>query len=128
MLEGVVLVRVKTEARKETGNDKLARGDVAPPPGWIAVNTDFGDVSQPFQDFPAAQFIQQKAAETSARVLIFPESVVPRWSEATEAFWHGSLDRCRTRGQILAIGAGLPAKTGTPKVNREELSDLRSFV
>jgi hypothetical protein len=29
LLEGVVLVRVKTEARKETGNDKLARGDVA---------------------------------------------------------------------------------------------------
>ena len=83
--------------------------------GWIAVNTHFGDVSQPFRDFPAAQFIQQKAAETSARVLIFPESVVPRWSEATEAFWRQSLDRCRTRGQILAIGAGLPAKTRTER-------------
>ena len=55
--------------------------------GWIAVNTHFGDVRQPFRDFAAAQFIQQKAAESSARVLIFPESVVPRWSEATEVFW-----------------------------------------
>jgi hypothetical protein len=102
--------------------------DLAEPPhGWIAVNTHFGDVSKPFRDFPAAQFIQQKAAATSARVLIFPESVVPRWSPATEAFWRQSLDRCRARGQILAIGAGLPAKTGRSSDDREELRDLRSY-
>jgi len=98
-----------------------------PPRGWIAVNTHFGDVSRPFREFPAAQFIQQKAAESSARVLIFPEAVVPRWSEATEAFWRQSLDRCKTRGQILAIGAGLPAKSALPKGERERLSDLRSY-
>ena len=109
------------------GGRFLARGDAAPPPGWIAVNTHFGDVSQPFQDFPAAQFIQQKAAETSARVLIFPESVVPRWSEATEAFWRHSLDRCRTRGQILAIGAGLPAKAPAERNLLEGLRDLRAY-
>jgi apolipoprotein N-acyltransferase len=109
------------------GGRLFARGDAAPPTGWSAVNTQFGDVRQPFRDYLAAQFVQQKAAETSARVLIFPESVVPRWSEATEAFWRQSLDRCRTRGQILAIGAGLPAKTGTPKDDRERLSDLRSY-
>jgi len=109
------------------GGRLFAPGNVEPPPGWIAVNTHFGDVSEPFRDFPAAQFIQQKAAETSARVLIFPEAVVPRWSEATEAFWQQSLDRCRTRGQMLAIGAGLPAKTGLPKDDRERLSDLRSY-
>jgi hypothetical protein len=98
-----------------------------PPRGWIAVNTHFGDLSQPFSEFPAAQFIQQKAAESSAHVLIFPEAVVPRWSEATEAFWRPSLDRCKTRGQILAIGAGLPAKTGLPKDGKERLSNLRSY-
>jgi hypothetical protein len=102
-------------------------GHPEPPRGWLAVNTHFGDVSEPFGDFPTAQFIQQKAAETSARVLIFPEAVVPRWSEATEAFWRQSLDRCRSRGQILAIGAGLPPKTGLPKDDRERLSDLRSY-
>ena len=109
------------------GGRLLERDDAAPPAGWTAVNTQFGDVRQPFGDFLAAQFVQQKAAETSARVLIFPESIVPRWSEATEAFWRNSLDRCRTRGQILAIGSGLPAKTGIPEGNRDKLSDLRSF-
>ncbi len=101
--------------------------DIAPTPGWVAVSTHLGDVSQPFRDYDAAQFVQQEADKTSARVIVFPESVVPRWSEATEAFWRQSLDRCRTRGQILALGAGLPAKTGTEKDDREKLSELRSY-
>ena len=78
-------------------------------PGWVGVNTHFGDVSQPFHDYAAATFIQQKAAESPARVLIFPEFIVPRWSEATEAFWRRTLDNCRKRGQTLVIGAGLPS-------------------
>jgi apolipoprotein N-acyltransferase len=78
-------------------------------PGWVGVNTHFGDISQPFHDYAAATFIQQKAAETPARVLIFPEFIVPRWSEATEAFWRRTLDNCRKRGQVLVIGAGLPS-------------------
>jgi hypothetical protein len=101
--------------------------DAQPTLGWMAVNTHFGDVGQPFRDFAAAQFIQQKAAETSARVLIFPEAVVPRWSEATETFWQQSLDRCRARGQILAIGAGLPAKPELPRGDRERVSDLKAY-
>jgi predicted amidohydrolase len=102
-------------------------GDVAPPRGWIAVNTNFGDVSQPFQDFVAAQSIQQKATESSARVLIFPEAVVPRWSEATEAFWRQTLDRCRGRGQILAIGAGLPVQTRNNMGTPQKLADLKLY-
>jgi hypothetical protein len=100
-------------------------GDAERPSGWMAINTHFGNVSEPLRDFAAAQFIQQKADESSARVLIFPEAVVPRWSEATKAFWHQSLDRCRMRGQILAIGAGLPER---PVRNaRETLNDLRMY-
>ncbi|HLH38182.1 MAG TPA: hypothetical protein VKX39_03460 [Bryobacteraceae bacterium] len=91
-----------------TGPRVLGSRNTEPPRGWVAVNTHFGDVSQPFQDFVAAQFIQDTAAKIPARVVIFPESVVPRWSEATEAFWLQSLGRCRAHGQILAFGAGLP--------------------
>jgi hypothetical protein len=103
----------------------LYSGDVEPPYGWTAINTHFGDLSQPFRDFQAAQFIQQKADKSSARVLIFPEAVVPRWSEATEAFWRQSLDHCRTRGQTLAIGAGLPDKPA--RNDRERLNNLRTY-
>src|SRR5205823_5495649 len=67
-------------------------------------------------------------ADLTARVLIFPEAVVPRWSDATKLFWQTSLDRARARGQILALGAGLPAaQAQTPQHYREELHDLRAL-
>jgi hypothetical protein len=109
------------------GGRCVRSGDPEPPRDWVAVNTHFGDVSQPFRDFLAAQFIQQRAAASSARVLIFPEAVVPRWSEATEAFWRRSLDRCRTRGQILAVGAGLPARPRGTEDHRQKYTDLKLY-
>jgi hypothetical protein len=103
-------------------------GPVEAPIGWTAVNTSFGDVSQPFRDFAASEFIQQKSADLAARVLIFPEAVVPRWSDATKLFWQKSLDRARARGQILALGAGLPAaQARTAQDYREELHELGSL-
>jgi hypothetical protein len=105
-----------------------SRSGVAQAPrGWVAINTHFGDVSQGFQDFVASQFIQQKAAESSARVLIFPEALVPRWSAATEAFWRQSLDQCRMRGQILALGAGLPADKRAGTNDPQKLTELKLY-
>jgi hypothetical protein len=92
------------------GGRVVSPGNAESIPGWMAVNTYFGDVSRPFQAFVAARYIQGKAAATSARVLIFPEAVAPRWSDATAAFWHESLDHCRARRQILVVGAGLPGQ------------------
>ena len=62
-------------------------GQVEPPLDWATVNTHFGDVSLPFKDYEAAQFVQQQASDSKAKVLIFPEFVVPRWSEAIAGFW-----------------------------------------
>ena len=100
------------------GANAFAPKEVKPPAHWEAVNTHFGDISRPFQDFAAAQSIQQRVATSRARVLIFPEFVVPRWSDATEAFWQQTMLRCRVRGQILAIGAGATCKrTKYPKMD-----------
>jgi len=102
----------------------LGSTDREAPRGWVAVNTYFGDVSEPFRDFAAAQFIQETAAKAPARVLIFPEAVVPRWSEATEAFWQDLLDRCRKRSQVLVFGAGLPVPRHDDSAT---LSDLQRY-
>src|SRR5260370_38604227 len=69
------------------GGRLFSSGGAEPPRGWVAVNTNFGDVSLPFHDFLAGQFIQQRAAEASARGLIFTEALGPRGSGATEAVW-----------------------------------------
>ena len=52
---------------------------------------------------------------------------MPRWSDATAAFWSESLDHCRARGQTLVVGAGLPAKTESEPEDREKLRALQSY-
>lgn len=86
-----------------------------PPAGWEAVDTHFGNLSQSPEEFVAMEAVQQRVARSSARVLIFPESVVPLWSEATAEFWRQTLVRCRARGQVLAIGAGLASANSTDR-------------
>jgi hypothetical protein len=125
---GIVLgVALATGAGLAIGGRLLTPNDASPIPGWKAVDTHFGDVSRPFQDFVAAQSIQREADRSSEEVLIFPESVVPRWSDATKAFWHETLVRSRLRRQILAFGAGLPVNTGVAYNDGESLSDLATY-
>ena len=92
------------------GSHCFNRQEAKPPANWEAVNTNFGDLSRPFQDFVAAQSIQERVAASPARVVIFPEFVVPRWSNATVAFWQQTLDGCRTRGQPFAIARQLETR------------------
>jgi hypothetical protein len=109
------------------GSQCFAPSGVKPPANWKAVNTHYGDVSSPFQEFVAAQSIQQGVAASSARVLIFPEAVVPRWSNATKEFWRQTLANCRARGQILAIGAGLPRNAVGAKDEAREVDLVKSY-
>ena len=109
------------------GSQCLAPTEVKPPADWEAVNTHFGDVSRPFQDFVAARSIEQRIAASSSRVIIFPESVVPLWSDATSDFWRQTLADCRTRGQIVAIGAGLPRELSGPKKEAAEADLIKSY-
>lgn len=100
-------VALTAEIALGVGSHLLTSSHVELPAGWEAVNTNFGDLSEPDQEFAAMQSIQRRVAASSARVLVFPESVVPRWSDATNEFWRETLAACRARGQVLAIGAGL---------------------
>lgn len=84
----------------------------SPPTGWQAFNTQFGGAGQGDPDFVAeflsSEQIQASIAQSHAQVLVFPEHVVTQWTEATEAFWHESLDNLAARHATLIIGAGLP--------------------
>jgi len=89
----------------------------APPPSWQAINTEFGGAGQGDPDF-LAEFrahsqIQETLRKSSARLLLFPEHIVTQWNEATEAFWHESLEGLAGRHKTLIIGAGLP-RSGAP--------------
>ena len=55
-------------------------GTAPPPPGWIAINTNFGsvwDALDPVSEFEAAEFIQRRALSAHAHVIVFPEGRDP---------------------------------------------------
>jgi hypothetical protein len=87
-------------------------GDRQPPPSWQAVNTRFGGISHgqvsPLQAYSVAQQIQAEAASSSAKVLVFPESIVRAWTDSTDLFWKRSIDTLRQTGKIILIGALIP--------------------
>jgi apolipoprotein N-acyltransferase len=88
-------------------------GSPSPPRDWEAVNTEFGPVAPtprtPRADFAAAQWIQDRATQPQARVIVLPESVVPVWTDATALMWKPTLDRLASTGKTLVIGVCLPA-------------------
>jgi apolipoprotein N-acyltransferase len=88
-----------------------------PPAGWQGVNTEFGGAGQADPDFVAEfdahQQMQETIRQSNAIVLLFPEHVVTQWNEATEAFWHLSLENLAERHMTLLIGAGLPRSLGS---------------
>lgn len=90
----------------------LYLNDPEPLPGWQGVNTNFGAIAHgrvhPVTEYQAAQWIQQYALSASAKVIVFPETVVPTWTVATEAFWQQTLDRLRATGKTILVGARIP--------------------
>jgi len=101
-------------------------GDPPRPASWQTVDTYLGAISHgpvsPLREYLAAQTIQQQACASSARVVIFPESVVPRWTASTDLFWKPSIEAFRREGKIVLIGTLIP-QSRPPKER-----DLRAAV
>ncbi len=66
-----------------------------------------GPVS-PLREYLAAQQIQALATASTARIVVFPESVVPRWTVSTDLFWKPTIDTLRQNGKVVVIGALIP--------------------
>lgn len=87
-------------------------------PEWKAVNTEFGGIAHgsenPIARYEAVQWIQREALSTPAKVIVFPETVVPTWTPATDAFWEQTLDQLRSSGKTILLGALVPAPSPVP--------------
>ena len=58
-------------------------------------------------------WIRSAASSSSARVLLFPETVIPTWDDATDAFWNETVDRLRAAGRSIILGARIPRRGGS---------------
>jgi hypothetical protein len=96
-------------------------GDRMPPTGWEAVDTRFGSSELEFSDavreFQNAERIEERALHSSALVIIFPETVVPRWNDATEAFWEPTLSTLAATGKTIVLGSTVPIPASPRRLN-----------
>jgi apolipoprotein N-acyltransferase len=75
------------------------------------VNTSFDRISDPVDPMPefrTTQCLRRMALASSRKVIVFPESMVPRWTDATEYLWRNTIDEIRAKGKTVLFGAGLP--------------------
>jgi len=92
------------------------------------VDTHFGAISHgpisPLREYLAAQEIQNQAAASPAKVIVFPESVVPRWTTSTDLFWKPAIDRLRRDGKVVLIGAIMPESLSVQAAEWRAAADL----
>ena len=102
-------------------------GDPAVPSDWEGVKTDFGPIShgpaEPVAEYTAAQWIQDRALSSPASVIVFPETVVPRWTAATDLFWQQTLTSLAANGKTIIVGAGLPTSSIRPRSSSAALAN-----
>jgi Carbon-nitrogen hydrolase len=99
-------------------------GSPPSPESWEGVYTNFDRVTDPVDPLPefrVAESIRRTALTSNKRVIVFPEFVVPQWTEATETFWQPTLADVRASGKTLLIGVGLPI-TGTSRYRNAVLT------
>jgi len=91
------------------------------PKDWEAVSTHFGgvglDAASPLAEYSAAQYIQQAALNSKARVIVFPETVVSNWNEATDAFWSRTIQTLQRDGKTMLVGAIIQGSENQPPFN-----------
>jgi apolipoprotein N-acyltransferase len=90
---------------------QLVYHEPQPPSDWQAVTTHFGgvglDAPSPLAEYTAAQWIQQTALSSPAHVIVFPETVVSNWNEATDIFWGSTFELLKREGKTILVGANV---------------------
>ena len=96
------------------------------PGKWQAINTNFGGISHEhtsaLAEFEAVESIQRRALTSSAQVIVFPETVVPAWTAATDAFWNRTLTTLRLRGKTIVVGAKIVEPGWTSELLNRDLT------
>jgi len=94
----------------------------SPPPEWVSVDTHFGNIAASIlNEYAAIQWVCDYIQASSARVLVFPESIVSHWTSASASFLRKGRNRPLTSGKIILLGAQIFA--GNNLVEAAEFDD-----
>jgi hypothetical protein len=77
---------------------------------WSGLNTQFGDAFAGDDPLGVMNAVARATRENPAVVQVWPESIVPHWNEATEAFWSDIISDAKRRGKTIVFGStiGIP--------------------
>ena len=77
---------------------------------WSGLNTQFGDAFAGDDPLGVMNAVARATRENPAVVQVWPESIVPHWNEATEAFWSDIISDAKRRGKTIVLGStiGIP--------------------
>ena len=82
---------------------------------WQAINTSF--VPKDTDDLSVADRLQAGILGSGAKVTVFPESAITRWTEATDLFWEPTITAVNARHRFAILGAGLPISASADYLN-----------
>lgn len=84
---------------------------VPPPAQWATVQTSLVPAHRfdKAGELMASDTVQRIVFDSRAEVTVLPETVISRWTVATEAFWEPTLAELRRQRRLAVIGAGLAA-------------------
>lgn len=99
------------------------------PTGWQGIHTRYGGIAHghvdPVREYQIAEDIKARALTSTARVIVFPESVLPRWTPASDLFWADTISALRSAGKVVVIGAIKP--DGTPQSDYDFTASLAAL-
>ncbi len=97
------------------------------PYGWEAEQTHIrrDRTMNDLAEFEIEERLQATVCRSSARLLVFPEGAVYRWTAATQAYWAETLN---PSGKTVLIGAGIPIEGSTEFENAVVISNSREFA
>jgi apolipoprotein N-acyltransferase len=68
----------------------------------------------PVREYQIAEDVKTRALASTARVIVFPESVLPHWTPAAELFWADTVTALKYAGKVVVIGAITPSGSPHP--------------
>ncbi len=93
---------------------------------WEGIDTHFertsDDAATPTKELVAIESIQRLALASPARVIVFPETVVPDWNDATDTFWSPALNALSIDGKTVIVGSKMTASIGAVRFSAAEFA------
>lgn len=95
------------------------------PPGWQGINTSHRPVSGIVQQYATIDNAFRLALRSSADVIVFPETAVPRWTSAADVVFGREIAQLDAKGKTIVFGSTVEIP---PSLDASAFRDISSAI